>query len=236
MKVDKFYFMKSKRSKEVLVVQLTRIDPMTVHYFRSLTDVSSEDVPLRKYVPVWITDTTGREDWGDKTEAEAIGFSEFTTMIKPKDLIPIQGFRLNERSIPQESHTEAKLWLKSNSLKYYNRVGGRSWIPLKADISHNGKLLIDPKKKKKASKRKRPTDEKEKNMKSSDSLSAEPTKKKQKKTKVKPSEEIITVRRSKRKKATVKLCQLKYVYLLKIKSEAKVMNPARLLKYQDTEL
>ena len=152
-KIETELFYLVKQQKELLLAKVVSVQPITVHWYRSLTDVEEKDYPKRKYVPVWMDKNNDREDWSELTERTLPEFEEMTTQIQPKKIAKIPGFTLKNNRIPTESVRQGMEWIKQHP-KYYQRVGGRSWAPLKAKIGHRGALLLTDKQKKKKKKQK----------------------------------------------------------------------------------
>ena len=62
-------------------------------------------------------------------------------------IIGVTGFLLKKkRKIPKNVIAPAENWLE-NHQRYFQKIGGRSWAPLKAKIGHKGTLLQTDKQK-----------------------------------------------------------------------------------------
>ena len=177
---------------------------------------------------MWLDKINDREDWSELTERTLPEFEEMTTQIQPKKIAKLPGFTLKKHRIPTEAVQQGIEWLRQHP-KYCQRVGGRSWAPLKAKIRHRGTLLLTDKQKKKKKQKESKQRKKEK-----------PEAKTEAKMlgKRKKIEWKEPTRRSKRQKKTRSILKItttkekQYICLLKITEDAKTLNIHRLYKYQ----
>jgi hypothetical protein len=226
IQLDKFYLV--KQSKELLLAKMVSINPTTVHWYRSLTEAREKGAPRRIFVPVWWDKEKDREDWSEISERTVSEFEELTTQISPKRIISVTGFLLKKGKIPKSVISQAENWLETHK-RYFQKIGGRSWAPLKAKIGHKGTLLQTDKQIRKG------IEKKLKTRISVQEKTKQPKKSKLGKRKIKWG--LQPPRRSKRlKKASIlKISdtpKTNYVYLTRIRKTAKSMNTHRMMKYQ----